>query len=70
MPAVLTRRVSTLRLVRQWWQRRPGTYLAPAMENFYGIPYERFERWSPAGRPKDVAEFIAAYVEVAAASST
>ena len=40
------------------------SYLAPAMETFYGMPYERFERWSPAGRPRDVAEFVAPYVEV------
>ena len=39
------------------------SYLAPAMETFYGIPFERFERWSPAGRPKDVAEFVAPYLE-------
>jgi alkanesulfonate monooxygenase SsuD/methylene tetrahydromethanopterin reductase-like flavin-dependent oxidoreductase (luciferase family) len=39
------------------------SYLAPAMEAFYGIPYQRFERWSPAGRPKDVAQFVAPYLE-------
>ena len=39
------------------------SYVAPAMETFYGMPYERFERWSPAGRPRDIAEFVAPYVE-------
>lgn len=39
------------------------SYLAPAMETFYGMPYERFERWSPAGRPRDVADFVAPYVD-------
>jgi alkanesulfonate monooxygenase SsuD/methylene tetrahydromethanopterin reductase-like flavin-dependent oxidoreductase (luciferase family) len=37
--------------------------VAPAMQAFYGIPYERFERWSPAGPPEDVATFLAPYVE-------
>jgi hypothetical protein len=33
------------------------------MENFYGIPYERFEKWSPAGSPEEIAEFLAPYVD-------
>lgn len=36
-------------------------HVAPAMTGFYGIPYERFERWSPAGTPAQVAEFLAPY---------
>ena len=31
------------------------------MAAFYGIPYERFERWSPAGTPKQIAEFLEPY---------
>ena len=38
-------------------------YVASAMENFYGIPYERFEKWSPAGSPEHIAKFLAPYVE-------
>jgi len=38
-------------------------YLAPAMEGFYGLPFERFERYSPYGRPEDVAEFLRPYVD-------
>jgi alkanesulfonate monooxygenase SsuD/methylene tetrahydromethanopterin reductase-like flavin-dependent oxidoreductase (luciferase family) len=38
-------------------------YLAPAMESFYQLPYENFERWSPAGPPKHLAEFLTPYVE-------
>jgi len=37
--------------------------LAPAMEAFYQIPFERFERYSPYGTAEDVAEFLAPYVE-------
>ena len=37
--------------------------LAPAMEGFYGLPFERFERYSPYGRPDDVAEFLQPYVD-------
>src|SRR5262249_19011236 len=38
------------------------SYLAPSMQAFYQVPYERFERWSPAGRPEDIASFLAPYV--------
>ena len=38
-------------------------YVASGMEAFYGIPYERFEKWSPAGSPEVIAEFLAPYVE-------
>lgn len=36
--------------------------LAEAMQAFYRIPFERFERYSPYGTPEDVAEFLAPYV--------
>jgi alkanesulfonate monooxygenase SsuD/methylene tetrahydromethanopterin reductase-like flavin-dependent oxidoreductase (luciferase family) len=35
--------------------------LAPAMEAFYQLPFERFERYCPYGTPGDVAEFLAPY---------
>jgi alkanesulfonate monooxygenase SsuD/methylene tetrahydromethanopterin reductase-like flavin-dependent oxidoreductase (luciferase family) len=37
--------------------------LAPAMESFYQIPFERFEKYSPCGTPEDIAEFLVPYVE-------
>ena len=37
--------------------------LAPAMEAFYQIPFERFEKYSPYGTPEDVAEFLEPYVD-------
>jgi alkanesulfonate monooxygenase SsuD/methylene tetrahydromethanopterin reductase-like flavin-dependent oxidoreductase (luciferase family) len=37
--------------------------LAPAMESFYQIPFERFEKYSPYGTPEDIAEFLVPYVE-------
>ncbi len=37
--------------------------LAPAMQAFYRIPFERFERYSPYGTAEDVAEFLAPYVD-------
>jgi alkanesulfonate monooxygenase SsuD/methylene tetrahydromethanopterin reductase-like flavin-dependent oxidoreductase (luciferase family) len=37
--------------------------LAPAMEAFYQLPFERFERYCPFGTPDDVAEFLAPYAE-------
>jgi hypothetical protein len=41
--------------------------LAPAMEAFYQLPFERFERYCPYGTAEDVADFLAPY---AAASCT
>jgi alkanesulfonate monooxygenase SsuD/methylene tetrahydromethanopterin reductase-like flavin-dependent oxidoreductase (luciferase family) len=35
--------------------------LAPAMEAFYQLPFERFERYCPYGTADDVAEFLAPY---------
>ena len=37
--------------------------LAPAMERFYALPFEQFERYCPCGRPEDVAAFLAPYVD-------
>jgi len=37
--------------------------LASAMETFYQLPFERFERYCPYGTPDDVAEFLAPYVD-------
>ena len=41
----------------------PATDLASAMEQLYQIPFERFERTSPSGRPQDVADALLPYVE-------
>jgi alkanesulfonate monooxygenase SsuD/methylene tetrahydromethanopterin reductase-like flavin-dependent oxidoreductase (luciferase family) len=35
--------------------------LAPAMEAFYQVPFERFERYCPYGTPEDIAGFLAPY---------
>ena len=37
-------------------------FVGPAMESFYQLPYERFEKWSPAGTAADIAEFLIPYV--------
>ena len=37
--------------------------VAEAMQNFYQLPFERFEKWSPYGSAEDLAEFVAPYVE-------
>ena len=37
--------------------------LAAAMEGFYKIAFERFEKYSPYGTPEDVANFLRGYVE-------
>jgi len=38
--------------------------LARRMEGVYQTPFERFEKYSPAGSPRRIAEFLAAYAEV------
>lgn len=42
---------------------RARQLLARRMEGFYQIPFERFERYSPSGRPEEIAEFLAPYLE-------
>ena len=37
--------------------------LAPVMEAFYQLPFERFERYCPYGTADDVAEFLTPYVD-------
>jgi alkanesulfonate monooxygenase SsuD/methylene tetrahydromethanopterin reductase-like flavin-dependent oxidoreductase (luciferase family) len=37
--------------------------VAGSMEAFYRTPFERFEKWTPFGRPEEIAEFLAPYVE-------
>jgi alkanesulfonate monooxygenase SsuD/methylene tetrahydromethanopterin reductase-like flavin-dependent oxidoreductase (luciferase family) len=37
--------------------------LAPAMEAFYQLPFERFRKYCPYGTADDVAEFLAPYVQ-------
>lgn len=49
-------------------KERARAHVAPAMEAFYQIPFERFERYSPYGTAEDVAEFLAPYVEAGCTS--
>lgn len=42
--------------------------LAGEMQAFYGLPFESFERYSPYGRPEDVADFLRGYVEAGCGS--
>ena len=37
--------------------------LAAQMQDFYQMPFEPFERYSPYGTPEEVAEFLSPYVE-------
>lgn len=40
--------------------------LARSMEDFYRIPFDRFERYCPSGSPQQIAEHLAAFVEAGA----
>jgi alkanesulfonate monooxygenase SsuD/methylene tetrahydromethanopterin reductase-like flavin-dependent oxidoreductase (luciferase family) len=42
---------------------RAREHVAAGMEAFYQLPYERFEKWSPAGEPARIAEFLQPYAE-------
>jgi alkanesulfonate monooxygenase SsuD/methylene tetrahydromethanopterin reductase-like flavin-dependent oxidoreductase (luciferase family) len=37
--------------------------VAAAMEAFYTIPFERFEKYTPYGTPRQVADFLSPYIE-------
>jgi alkanesulfonate monooxygenase SsuD/methylene tetrahydromethanopterin reductase-like flavin-dependent oxidoreductase (luciferase family) len=37
--------------------------VAPSMQAFYQLPFESFERYTPYGTPREIADFIAPYVE-------
>ena len=39
------------------------TPLAAQMQDFYQMPFEPFERYSPYGTPEQVAEFLSPYIE-------
>jgi len=41
--------------------------LASRMEGTYKLPYDRFERYSPAGTPEQIAEYLAPYLEAGCA---
>lgn len=40
--------------------RRP---LADAMEQLYGVTFDKFERWCPSGEPSDIADALAPFLE-------
>jgi len=42
------------------------THVAKTMQNFYKLPFEPFERYTPTGDAERVAEFLAPYVEAGA----
>jgi alkanesulfonate monooxygenase SsuD/methylene tetrahydromethanopterin reductase-like flavin-dependent oxidoreductase (luciferase family) len=42
--------------------RRARDRLAATLQKYYGLPFEKFERWSPAGTPGQVADFLAEYI--------
>lgn len=44
-------------------QSRARERLAKAMYNFYRIPFERFERYSPFGTAQDIAAYLAPFRE-------
>lgn len=37
--------------------------LASRMQGMYRVPFERFEKYSPSGSPKEIADFLAPYLE-------
>ena len=42
------------------------SHVAAAMERFYGMSFEPFERYTPCGTAADIAEFLQPYVEAGA----
>jgi alkanesulfonate monooxygenase SsuD/methylene tetrahydromethanopterin reductase-like flavin-dependent oxidoreductase (luciferase family) len=44
-------------------EARARSFVAGTMEGGYRIAFEKFERWSPYGTPKKIAEFLSPYVD-------
>ncbi len=42
------------------------SHVAQAMERFYGLNFELFERYTPVGTPEQIATFLARYVDAGA----
>ena len=42
--------------------------LGLALENLYHLPFDRFERYCPSGSARDIADFLARYVDAGCAS--
>jgi alkanesulfonate monooxygenase SsuD/methylene tetrahydromethanopterin reductase-like flavin-dependent oxidoreductase (luciferase family) len=38
--------------------------ITPLFERYYGLPFERFARYTPCGRPADIADALSPYVNV------
>jgi alkanesulfonate monooxygenase SsuD/methylene tetrahydromethanopterin reductase-like flavin-dependent oxidoreductase (luciferase family) len=43
-------------------------HLASQMQDFYQMPFEPFERYSPYGTPEDIAEFLHPYIDAGCTS--
>lgn len=41
-------------------------YVAAGMEEFYRVPFEKFERYSPYGTAQEIADYLMPYVELGA----
>lgn len=47
-------------------RERARHHVAPVMEGFYRVPFDRFERYIPHGSVEDVAEFVAPFLAAGA----
>jgi alkanesulfonate monooxygenase SsuD/methylene tetrahydromethanopterin reductase-like flavin-dependent oxidoreductase (luciferase family) len=47
-------------------REQAGERVARAMEDFYRVPFEKFDRYTPRGTPQDVAEALLPYVRAGA----
>ena len=44
-------------------QTEAASYVGPAMEGFYRVPFEKFSRYTPHGTVDDIVDFLAPYLE-------
>lgn len=44
-------------------KQKARSHVAERMQNMYQLPFDPFEKYSPYGSPREVAEFLSAYVE-------
>ena len=44
-------------------QTEAASFVGPAMEGFYRVPFEKFSRYTPHGTVDDIVDFLAPYLE-------
>ena len=44
-------------------QTEAASFVGPAMEGFYRVPFDKFARYTPHGTIEDIVDFLSPYLE-------